>query len=137
MYLTTPPSVDSARLRSHAVVTFAIISGVLTLSPVTTSSKTSSLKCLLTGVLSTSPHASTVLSFGLPLRRTMIPSSSGQAQTEGDRAIGRDAVGDGERQDELDEIQLAAAEQCVSLVDQIEDRSDYQGDDERPARHAI
>src|SRR6516165_6672542 len=76
MYLTTPPSVDNARLRSHAVVTFAIISGVETDSPVTTSSKTSSLKCLLTGVLSTSPHASTVLSFGLPLRRTMIPSSS-------------------------------------------------------------
>src|SRR6516225_11561263 len=71
-----PPSVDNASERSHAVVTFWIMSGVLTLSPVTTSSYTISLKCLLTGVLSTSPQASTVLSFGLPLRRTMIPSSS-------------------------------------------------------------
>src|SRR6516165_10271408 len=36
MYRTAPPSVDNARLRSHAVVTFAIISGVETDSPVTT-----------------------------------------------------------------------------------------------------
>src|SRR6516162_10643127 len=67
-----PPSVDSASERSHAVVTFWIMSGVLTDSPVTTSSNTSSLKCLLTCVLSTSPQASTVLSLKLPLRRTMV-----------------------------------------------------------------
>jgi len=58
-------------------------------------------------------------------------------QLERDRAIGCDAVGDGEGQDDLCPIQLAAAEQGISLVDQVEDRADDQRDNEGAARHAV
>src|SRR6516162_6927536 len=60
-----------------------------------------------------------------------------RVQAQGDRAIGRYEIGNRESQDQLCEVHRTATKECVSLVDQIEDRPDDQRDDERAARYAV
>ncbi len=53
-------------------------------------------------------------------------------QLRRDRAVGGDDVWNGVVEPDLEIIQRAANEEHVSLVDEVENRSDDEGDDQTP-----
>src|SRR5712692_4738059 len=72
-----------------------------------------------------------------PWLRSLIEAAARRAQPVRHGAIGADGVGDEEGEDDLHPVDRRRREESVTLIDQVQNCANDQGDQERTARNTV